>query len=59
MKRYCCRELHQLEDDSWAQWFGFDIIEKDGVEVLCMDEQVILNVLMNILLIFVLFVEVN
>jgi hypothetical protein len=41
MKKYCCRELHQLEDDSWERGFGVNIIEKkDKVEVFCMDESV-------------------
>jgi hypothetical protein len=38
MKKYCCRELHQLEDDSWERGFGVNIIEKNNVEVFCMDD---------------------
>jgi hypothetical protein len=36
MKKYCCRELHQLEDDTWERWFGVKTIEKNKVEILCM-----------------------
>ncbi len=38
MKKYCCKELHQLEDDSWERGFGFNIIEKDRIEIFCMDD---------------------
>ena len=31
MKKYCCREIHQLEDDSWERGFGFNIIEKGDI----------------------------
>jgi hypothetical protein len=38
MKKYCCRELHELEDDSWQRGFGVNIIEKNKVEIFCMDD---------------------
>jgi hypothetical protein len=38
VKSYCCRQLHQLEDDSWERGFGVNIVEKDKVEIFCMDE---------------------
>jgi hypothetical protein len=38
VKTYCCRQLHQLEDDSWERGFGVNIVEKDKVEIFCMDE---------------------
>jgi hypothetical protein len=38
MKKYCCIELHQLEDDSFERGFGLNIIEKGDVEIFCMDD---------------------
>ena len=37
MKKYCFREIHQLEDDFWERGFGFNIIEKGDIEIFCMD----------------------
>ncbi|CAN5814362.1 hypothetical protein BH23THE1_BH23THE1_12320 [soil metagenome] len=39
MKKYCCRELHQIEDDSWQRGFGLNILEKNRVEIFCMDDE--------------------
>ena len=38
MKKYCCREIHQLEDDSSKRTFGFNIIEKGDIEIFCTDD---------------------
>jgi hypothetical protein len=38
MKKYCCKELHDLEDDSWQRGFGVNVIEKNKVEIFCMDD---------------------
>jgi hypothetical protein len=38
MKKYCCIELHQLEDDSYERGFGLNIIEKGDIEIFCMDD---------------------
>ena len=38
MKKYCCRELHDLEDDSFQRGFGVNVIEKNRVEIFCMDD---------------------
>ena len=59
MKKYCCRELHELEDDSWQRGFGLNVVEKDKVEIFCMDEQVTQNALMNIPSISVPFVVIG
>ena len=32
MNKYCCMQLHQLEDDSWERGFGLSIINKGEVE---------------------------
>jgi len=38
MNKYCCMQLHQLEDDSWERGFGLSIINKGEVEIFSMDE---------------------
>ena len=38
MKKYCCRELHELEDDSFQRGFGVNVIEKNWVEIFCMND---------------------
>ena len=38
MKKYCSRELHELEDDCWQRGFGLNVVEKNKVEIFCRDE---------------------
>ena len=53
MKEYCCRELHDLEDDSFQRGFGINVIEKNRVEIFCMDDAGYLNALTSTFLISV------
>jgi hypothetical protein len=38
MKKYCCKKLNDLEDDPFQRSFGVNVIEKDKVEIFCVDD---------------------